>query len=537
MTISAFSNIFFVEILESKNMLPSFAITIKKNESILDYCDFREKTRHDFKINDFVVSTWSAMSFEDIFAAYEDLYIGFFGKVFNRKRLQNIYENLTHQELIFSSDLDLLLRLYKELGIETFKYIDGPFAVVMINNNNLKIFSSVNPTYPLYYYDNNGIFWISNEVKIFRGNHHVDLSLRNFDTKNQDIEQPSDYTLFNSVKKVPAGSFLECQDKKAGNEITIKCKSYFKELPTEENLLKEEAIKKIDYFFKQSIEDYTLLNNSNDICISLSGGIDSCLVAAYAKELNPQLNIHTFTFGTQLANEFSYAKLCAEHIGTSHHEILFDEPLFFKGLSEVMFFNETFHPKFVEVHATMFLIYEKASKYSKILLGGFNADSLFGGLLNPEIEPNLVNQTLAQRLNRSKWTGEYNPYLARHYGLYEASPYINNDFVKFVSKIPSEFKVQDKELKYILKMLAQEKQFIPSDNIWRKKVRLEEGCASERMLGDFLGIKPGKYTRHEEYFFRGAFIYEVFKMIFEKNIAFDSIDFKKAKQKAVMKAN
>jgi len=85
--------------------------------------------------------------------------------------------------------------------------------------------------------------------------------------------------------------------------------------------------------------------------------------------------------------------------------------------------------------------------------------------------------------------------------------------------------------------LAQEKNFIPTENIWRRKVRLEEGCASEKILGDFLGIKPGKYSRHEEYFFRGAFIYEVFKMIFEKNISFEDIDFKQAKQTALMKAN
>jgi len=412
MTISVFSNIFFVEILERKNMLPSFAVTTKKYEKFLEYCDFRESSRNDFKINDFVISTWCGTSFEEIFTVYEDSYIGFFGKIFNRIRIQKICENIEEQSISILSDIELFSKLYKKLGIKAFEYIEGPFAVILINKDRVKVFSSVNSTYPLYYYHNNEIFWISNEVKIFRGNNLVDLSLRNFDTKNQDIEQPVNYTLFNNVKKVPSGYFLECQDRNLSNDITIKCKEYFKEIPTEENLSKEEAVKKIDYLFKQSIEDYISLRDNEDICISLSGGVDSCLVAAYVKELNPQINIHTFTFGTVQANEFDYAKLCAEYVGAKHQEILFDEETFFKGLSQVMFFNETFHPKFVEVHATMSLVYKNEAKYSKILLGGFNADSLFGGLLNPEIDPSLVNQTLAQRLNRSKWTGEYNSYLA-----------------------------------------------------------------------------------------------------------------------------
>jgi asparagine synthetase B (glutamine-hydrolysing) len=511
-------------------MLPSFVITTKRNETILGYCDFGKSQRSNF-----VVSTETGISFEDIFGSYENSHIGFFGKIFNKKRLQKIYAIITNKSLYDQSDLNIFLELYKELGIESFKYIEGPFAAFVIGKNNFKVFSSLNPTYPLYYYNSDGVFWLANEVKVFRVNPRVDLSLKDFDTKNNDIEQPANYTLFNKVQKISASSFLEFQNN--GNEITINGKDYFKDARAEENASKKETINKLDHLFKQSIEDYIFLNNGKNISISLSGGIDSCLVAAYVKELDPQINIHTFTFGTSLANEFNYAKLCAEYIGASHHEILFDEQLFFEGLSKVMFFNETFHPKFVEVHATMFLVYQNASKYSKVLLGGFNADSLFGGLLNPNIEPNLVNQTLAQRLNRSGWTGEYNPYLAKNYGLYEASPYINNDFVRYASRISSEFKVHDKELKYILKILAQEKKLIPLDNIWRKKVRLEEGCASERMLGDFLGIKPGKYTRHEEYFIRGDFIYQVFKMIFEENILFNEIDFVAAKKKTSIRAH
>ena len=63
----------------------------------------------------------------------------------------------------------------------------------------------------------------------------------------------------------------------------------------------------------RAVEDRLL----SDVSVGsyLSGGLDSTIIAALSNKL------HTWTVGFQNNNEFNFAKIAANHIGSSHHEV------------------------------------------------------------------------------------------------------------------------------------------------------------------------------------------------------------------------
>ena len=57
----------------------------------------------------------------------------------------------------------------------------------------------------------------------------------------------------------------------------------------------------------------------------LSGGLDSSLCAAIIKKyFLKDKEFHTFSIGSKSSPDLKYAKMVADHIGSVHHEIIFD---------------------------------------------------------------------------------------------------------------------------------------------------------------------------------------------------------------------
>ena len=56
-----------------------------------------------------------------------------------------------------------------------------------------------------------------------------------------------------------------------------------------------------------------------------SGGLDSSLVTALVAENFNRGQLHTFSVGLPGATDLKYAKMVADHIGSTHHEIILTE--------------------------------------------------------------------------------------------------------------------------------------------------------------------------------------------------------------------
>lgn len=111
--------------------------------------------------------------------------------------------------------------------------------------------------------------------------------------------------------------------------------------------------------------------------IYLSGGLDSSIVTALAKEKIKEL--HTFAVGFEGVefNELGYAQLAADHFKTIHHPMMVKEIDFYKTTKRIV---DQYDQPFGDCSAipTM-LLNQYASSYITVALTGDGADEAFGG--------------------------------------------------------------------------------------------------------------------------------------------------------------
>ena len=113
----------------------------------------------------------------------------------------------------------------------------------------------------------------------------------------------------------------------------------------DKNIHKNIAIETLDKLLHQAIHETT---NTRPIGVALSGGLDSSLIAAIAKQ--HAHDVHTFSMGTAGGNEFSSSKLVSDFLGTTHHEIMFDTKELSNAILQTIFYNEVISAICVEVH-------------------------------------------------------------------------------------------------------------------------------------------------------------------------------------------
>ena len=115
--------------------------------------------------------------------------------------------------------------------------------------------------------------------------------------------------------------------------------------------------------------------------VFLSGGLDSALVAAIAArhlaERGEQLK--TFSVGTASSEDLLAARVVSNHLGTEHHERIYDSREAIRALPAVVRSIEHFDPSLVRSAVPNYLLAEMTAQHVKVVLTGEGADELFAG--------------------------------------------------------------------------------------------------------------------------------------------------------------
>jgi asparagine synthase (glutamine-hydrolysing) len=181
-------------------------------------------------------------------------------------------------------------------------------------------------------------------------------------------------TPYKNVSELRAGSFLivDC------NSLSIKEKRWWNindYYQKQSNDSLEDSIEKTDQFLHQAIKR-RLESSDLEVGSFLSGGIDSGLVVAIAKQYQPNLKTFTVSFEGEY-DEAPLAKLVAQKYQTHHTEIKLSFENLKNDVEKILSnYGEPFYDSSI---IPSFYVSQEAKKHLTVILNGDGADELFGG--------------------------------------------------------------------------------------------------------------------------------------------------------------
>lgn len=211
--------------------------------------------------------------------------------------------------------------------------------------------------------------------------------------------------------------------------------------------------------------------------ISLSGGLDSSILAYFLQERKPKaIAVITEDF---LASDLTYCQLIAK---------TFDIPLDIKtvqtselleSVEETIKILEIFNDIEIRNSVAMYIVLKTIKeKGSASIVTGDGADELFAGY---NFLKNKSEEELEEELKRV-WKIMHFPSqkLGKKLGVKVESPFLNHNVVELAKTIPGRYKVRDEKGgrfgKWILRKTFEEK--LPKQIIWREKSAMQDGSGT-----------------------------------------------------------
>ena len=252
---------------------------------------------------------------------------------------------------------------------------------------------------------------------------------------------------------------------------------------------------------------YQILEKSvtkcNSSCISLSGGLDSSILAFFlqARKINAISIISREFFGTDL----TFCQMIAKKFGfpltlkmVEHEEML-------TAIDETIKILQNFNNIEIRNSIVMYLSLQTAKKqgYSSLITGD-GADELFAGYnFFLKMNENEVNEKL-----KRIWKIMHFPTqrIGKSLGITIESPFLSNEMINFAKSLPISDKIKDetgqKFGKWILRKVFEKK--IPNSVVWRKKSAMQDGAGTSGLEKIFDVIIPDRFFEEQTKKIKGS---------------------------------
>jgi asparagine synthase (glutamine-hydrolysing) len=302
--------------------------------------------------------------------------ISYNGEIFNYKALRKEFNINVHT----GTDTEIVIELFGLLGHKSLNKLNGMFAFAIYDKLEKKLFLVRDRMgiKPIYYYQNKDVFVFASEMKALL----QVSSIKNSLTINQNAVFsflhlgyiPDPDSIYNEIRKIQPGNMIEVNSKGTTSHEFWKLDKIVNE-KTETTTYKA-AKAKFENLMQSSVGQRMV--SDVPLGIFLSGGVDSSLIAAIAKQ-NHTGPLKTFTVGYKddKYNELPHAKKIADYLGTDHHELLLEEKEAMGMLDDLLdHFDEPYADS--SLFPTYF-ISRYASNTVKTVLAGEGSDELFMG--------------------------------------------------------------------------------------------------------------------------------------------------------------
>jgi asparagine synthase (glutamine-hydrolysing) len=307
--------------------------------------------------------------------AVRDGVIVFDGAIDNHTELIRLLKRQPEEQRSQTSDALLVLELYSALGDEGFQEIAGQFAFALWDGPGRRLLLARDRIgyAPLYFTTDRGRFVFASEYKALLAIDGVPVR------PNRDAIQAihstkwvqPGATCLEAVYPVAPGTWLSV-------ERTRIQTARFWNIPIQV-VPRDEAghAASLRSVFLETLRRQT--EPYQRIGISLSGGLDSAVMAAGARHVAPDKELHTFSAGygpddRELVNAAEVARV----LGTYHHPLVLDPEDLPDLLPRMVWHME--EPIGREDIAYLYVAAREAARHVELVLTGFGFDGLFAGL-------------------------------------------------------------------------------------------------------------------------------------------------------------
>ncbi len=308
-----------------------------------------------------------------------DVTMVFNGEVYNFRELRE--KHFGGETFNSNSDTEVVLRLYRKLGIDFVHELNGDFAIAILDRKEgeLLLVRDRLGIKPLYVYSNDDELAFGSEIKVFReGGINLKLDETAISPYLVFKYTPGNATMFRNVERLEPGSILRV-DLNTKNvtrqkfwDIREKRKVFtgsYAEAKTQLRELVEKAVK------RRLVADVPIANY-------LSGGLDSTIIASYLKG---QDHLHYCAVKSEkdlkaegTSSDGRFAKMLAEEWGLNLEEI----PIGLDELNENQIESAVHSCDDLIADGSIIpamLIAQEAGKEHRVVLSGMGADELFFG--------------------------------------------------------------------------------------------------------------------------------------------------------------
>ncbi|WP_281951596.1 asparagine synthase (glutamine-hydrolyzing) [Nitrosophilus kaiyonis] len=258
------------------------------------------------------------------------------------------------------SDTEAIIKAYPN-----FEKLEGMFSFGIYDKKNLYLAKDIFGKKPLYFYKNSEIFIFALEIKAIL--HYIKKAEFNKNALSCYLSFgsiPNRSTFYKDIYKINSGEILKFDIENFSYEI-----DRFDTLLKKENGDIEKIL--IDSIRKRLQGDF-------EVASLLSGGVDSSLVSALAKQEQKKLTTYSIGYKEEKYSELKYAKIVANHIKSEHKEFIFTKDDFFESFDFLIdHFDE---PIGDSASLPLYFLFKQIKKDGfRVVLSGEGGDEIFLG--------------------------------------------------------------------------------------------------------------------------------------------------------------
>lgn len=303
------------------------------------------------------------------------LVIVFNGEIYNHLALRAQLEKKGYQ-FHSSSDTETVLKAYQEWGMAFLDRLQGMFAFVLFDQKRDHIFAVRDRIgiKPLYFCLSNGIFSFASEIKAFWPLPWIEkkINAQSISHYLTHLAVPAPQTIFEGVYKLPAGFYLQIDDKR---ELSV-TSWYNPALAITQNNDTADDPETLEELLMQSVQSHKPAELATGVL--LSGGLDSSLLTAMLCRLGEQPTTFQISFQGDGYRDRYWARAVAKRLQTNHYDCVISEFDAFSYFKSITHHND--EPLADAVSIPLYFVTQLAkTKGIKVLMMGEGADELFFG--------------------------------------------------------------------------------------------------------------------------------------------------------------